>query len=177
MTRLRFLLAGLALLLGGCTGNANIKDYENRYPTLDLRQYLSGDVDAWGVFIDRHGVVTREFHVAIKGSWIGNDGTLEEEFDYTDGKHESRVWHIHFDGDHSFTGKARDVVGEAKGAQYGNAVNMNYTLRIPVDDDTYDVQMNDWMYLMTNDTLLNHTTLHKFGFKVGELFLTFRKRP
>src|SRR5262249_11712624 len=142
------LIAGLMILLSGCCSGVKVDDYAGRKPELDLRSYLSGNVEAWGVIMNRSGMVTDQFHVALKGTWKGNDGTLQEHFLYTDGRKDERTWTIHYTDDHHFTATAHDVVGEAKGGQYGNAVNMNYVLRVPVKDSTFDLSMNDWMYLM-----------------------------
>ncbi len=169
------LLAGLLLLLAACSCPPKVDDYAGREPAMDIREYLKGNVEAWGVIQNRAGMVTDQFHVTLKGTWKGNDGTLEEHFLYTDGRKDARVWSIHFSDDHHCTATAHDVIGEAKGAQFGNAVNMAYILHVPVKDTTYDLSMDDWMYLMDKHTDLNHTTMHKFGIKVGELFLTFKK--
>jgi len=170
------ILTGLLVFLGGCAGGPKIEDYADRKPAIDIRHYLNGNVEAWGVLLDRSGVVTEQFHVVMKGTWKGNDGTLEEKFTFSSGKKDERVWTVHFTDDHHFTASAHDVIGTATGKQYGNAVNMNYILRVPVDGTTYDLSMDDWMYLMTDDTLINRTEMRKFGFKVGELVLTFKKK-
>jgi len=168
------MLAMLACL-SGCT-EARIEDYAGRKPAMDIRHYLSGDVEASGVYMKSSGMVDKQFHVVMKGSWKGNDGKLQEHFTYSDGTNGERVWSIHFTDEHHFTATAHDVVGQAKGAQFGNAVNMSYVLRIPVKNTSYDIAMDDWMYLMDDHTMINHTNMTKFGFKVGELFITFRKK-
>jgi hypothetical protein len=38
------------------------------------------------------------------------------------------------------------------------------------------MDMDDWMYLIDERTLLNRTTMSKFGFPLGEVTLSFRKR-
>lgn len=57
----------------------------------------------------------------------------------------------------------------------GNAINMNYVLRVPYGDDTIDVRMDDWMYLVTPDTLINETAMSKWGIPVGEVVLVIRR--
>jgi hypothetical protein len=175
MKSTKSLLTGLLMMLGGCS-SAHIDDYAGRKPELDLRHYLNGDIEAVGVLMDRSGMVTEQFKVTLKGKWKGNDGTLEEHFVFSSGKKEARIWTAHFTDDNHFTATAHDVVGKAEGAQFGNAVNMRYTLRVPVKDSTYDIAMDDWMYLMDDHTIINHTQMSKFGVKVGELILTFRKK-
>jgi hypothetical protein len=171
----RKLLAGLLVFLTGCSG-AKIEDYSGREPAIDIRHYLNGDIEAWGVYMNRSGMVDQQFHAVMKGKWKGNDGTLEEHFTYSDGKKDDRIWSIHFDDDHHFTATAHDVIGQAKGAQFGNAVNLKYVLRVATHDTTYDLTMDDWLYLVDEHTILNRIQMRKFGFKVGELLITFRKK-
>jgi oligoribonuclease (3'-5' exoribonuclease) len=44
-----------------------------------------------------------------------------------------------------------------------------------VDDKQYEVQMDDWMYQMDERTLINRTSMSKFGVEVGQVTLFFRK--
>lgn len=166
------ILAAL-MLLTGCS-SAKIEDYADRTPTLDIREYLNGDLEAWGVFVDRAGEAEPRFHVKLKGTWKGNTGTLVEDFTYSDGRKQHREWHITFTDDHHFTATAGDVVGEAKGAQYGNAVNMKYVLHIAEKD--VNVNFDDWLYRIDQHTVINRAQMTKFGFKVGELVVSFYKK-
>ncbi|MEI7669660.1 MAG: DUF3833 domain-containing protein, partial [Pseudomonadota bacterium] len=156
MKYIKSLIAGVCALLSGCS-SVNIQEYANNKPVIDIKSYLNGDLEAWGVFIDRSGKADPSFHVTMKGKWNGNQGTLEEHFVYSDGKREGRTWTINFSDNHNFTATAHDVVGEAIGSQYGNAVNMRYVLALKVKDSTYNMSMNDWLYLMDEHTLINRT--------------------
>ena len=169
----RSMLAGLMFCLAGC--GPNVKDYAGETPKLDIRQYLNGDLEAWGVFYNWKGKADPRFYVKMKASWQGNDGQLAEDFTYSDGHTQHREWKLTFSDDNHFIGTASDVIGTAVGAQYGNALNFNYVLRMPVDGKTYDLSMDDWMYLVDDTHLINRTKMKKFGFKVGELVISFRK--
>ena len=68
------------------------------------------------------------------------------------------------------------MVGTALGQARGNALNWRYTLALPVDGKVYEVQFDDWMYLMTDTVMLNKASMSKFGFKLGEVTLSFTKR-
>ncbi len=46
-----------------------------------------------------------------------------------------------------------------------------------MDGRTWHVQMDDWMYLMDGDVMLNKTTMSKFGVKLGEVTLSFSRKP
>ena len=86
------------------------------------------------------------------------------------------MWKLKSLPDGRFTGTADDVIGIAQGQQSGNAIHWTYTLRQPVDDTTYDVQMDDWMMAVDDRVVLNRTVMSKFGIRVGEATLSFRKR-
>ena len=151
-------------------------DYADERPVLDLREYFNGDIDAYGIFTDRSGQVVRRFVVTIKASWEGEKGVLEEDFVYSDGEKQRRVWTLIHQGDGKYIGTADDVVGEASGQVAGNAFQWSYVLRLPVGDRTYDVSFNDWMYLMSDKVMLNKATMSKFGIRLGEVTLSFHKR-
>lgn len=172
---LSLLLAGAALaVLGGCAG-PQPSDYAAEQPALDLRRYFDGPVEAHGMFQDRGGAVVKRFTVRMEGRWEGEQGVLDEHFLYSDGTRERRVWRLTHHGNGRYTGRADDVVGEASGQVAGNAFRWAYTLRLPVDGKTYEVQFDDWMYLIDERVMLNRATMSKFGLRLGEVTLSFRK--
>jgi Protein of unknown function (DUF3833) len=173
-----FFSIALALTLVGLTSCANVTPavYQGQTPVLKLEDYFNGTLDAWGMFQDRSGKVIKRFTVVMRCSWQGDTGTLDEDFTYSDGTKEKRVWTIKKGANGSYTGKAADVVGEAVGSAVGNALNWQYTLALKVDDKIYDVQLNDWLYLIDNRVLLNKASMSKFGFHLGDITLSFTKR-
>ena len=174
MMNRRIALLG-SLALAACASAPVPNDYAQETPKLDLRQYFNGPLLAHGLFTDRAGKVQRRFLVRLKGTWVGDVGTLEEDFEYSDGKTERRVWTITDLGGGRYSGLAGDVLGEAKGEASGNALRWAYTLKLPVDGKVYEVQFDDWMYLMSDKVMLNKAQMSKFGFKLGEVTLSFQK--
>ena len=167
--------ASTALVLAGCASQ-DINNYANEKPALDLQQYFNGTLDAYGVFTDRSGAVVKRFTVLMECKWTGDEGVLDEAFTYSDGTKQTRIWRLTKTGNGKFVGRADDVVGEALGESRGNAFHWTYTMRLPVDDKVYDVQFDDWMYLMTDKVMLNKATMSKFGVRLGEVTLSFTKR-
>jgi len=177
MNRRRTLvLAGLAgtAMLAACSG-PKITDYAEQKPVLELDKYFNGRVVAHGIFQKRSGEVARRFTVDIDCHWEGNQGVLDEHFTYSDGTTERRVWRLTKHEDGRYTGRADDVVGEAEGQTSGNAFRWNYTLRLPVDGSIYEVQFDDWMFLIDDRVMLNRATMSKFGIRLGEVLLSFNK--
>ena len=104
---------------------------------------------------------------------------LDEDFTNSDGTKDRRVWTLKRSVDGAitrYTGTASDVLGEANGEEKGNAFRWAYTLKLPVDGKTVEVQFDDWMYLMNDTVMLNKAVMSKFGFKLGEVTLSFVKR-
>ena len=176
----RLLLAAAAaapptLLLGGCASQ-QIETYAQDKPLLDLTQYFNGTLDAYGVFTDRSGTVVKRFTVVMVCTWNDNEGVLDEDFRYSDGTTQKRIWRLRKLGDGRFSGRADDVVGEASGETRGNTFHWTYTLNLPVGGNVFEVQFDDWMYLMTDKVMLNKAAMSKFGVRLGEVTLSFVKR-
>lgn len=168
-------LTAAAVLLAACAA-PRPSDYATERPVLSLRDYFNGRVEAHGMFQDRAGKVVKRFTVTMDCSWRGDEGVLDEAFTFSDGTTQRRVWKLKALPDGRFTGTADDVIGTAEGEQRGNAFQWRYTLRQPVGDTTYDVQMDDWMFLVDGKVMLNRAEMTKFGIRVGEVTLAFTKR-
>lgn len=165
----------LTLGLTACASAPTPADYAKEQPHFSLRDYFNGPVTAQGIFTDRSGKVVKRFSVKMMGRWDGAQGVLEEDFTYSDGSTQRRVWRITDLGGGKWSGKADDIVGEASGESAGNAMNWHYTMALPVDGTVYNVQFNDWLYLMDQRTLLNKAVMSKFGITLGEVTLAFSK--
>lgn len=168
------LLAGSAVL-AGCAG-PQVSDYAQQRPALQLDRYFNGRIRAHGIFQKRGGEVVRRFTVVMDCHWEGNQGVLDEAFSYSDGSTSRRVWRLTKHEGGRYTGRADDVVGEAAGQESGNAFRWNYTLRLPVDGKEYEVQFDDWMFLIDDRVMLNRATMSKFGVSLGEVLLSFTKQ-
>jgi len=173
LTRRILLLSALAL--AGCASAPEPADYAREAPALDLRSYFNGPLIAHGIFTDRAGKVQRRFIVRLLGRWQGDEGVLEEDFEYSDGARERRVWQLKRLSDGRWSGRAADVLGEAQGMSAGNALRWSYTLKLPVDGKVVEVDFNDWMYLLDDKVMLNKAQMSKFGIRLGEVTLSFRK--
>ena len=153
------------------------QDFKDKTPRLLIEDYFQGRVKAWGIFENRFGDLKREFEVTIDGAWDGEELVLDENFLYRDGEVDRRVWRIRKLDDHRYEGRADDIVGVASGVGYGNALNWNYEMILPVRESDWRVKFDDWMYLQGDGILINRARIIKWGIEVGEVTLTFRKIP
>lgn len=175
-----FLLALLLpLALAGCAA-VDPAAYADQMPALDLRRYFDGTLEGHGMVTDRAGRVQRRFVVTIRASWTGDVGSLDEDFVWSDGERERRVWTLRPAGEQDrvqrWTGTAADVIGEARGSVAGNALNWRYTFDLKTKDGRrYALEFDDWMYLVDERVMLNRATMSFYGFRVGEVLIAFRR--
>jgi hypothetical protein len=168
-----FFLAAFALI--GCQ-QMRIEDFAGREPRLDVYEYFEGRSRAWGIFQDRFGRLRREFTVDIVGRREGDDGfVLEEDFLYSDGETQRRVWHLRRVAPGRYEGTAEDVVGVAQGRTEGNALNLRYVLALKIGESVWNVDFDDWMFLQRDGVMINRARVSKWGIDIGEVTLTFRR--
>ena len=171
-----FVFLTLLALFSGCT-QVQVNDYVDQRPVLEPQAFFQGKLTAHGIIQDRSRKVLRHFNADILASWEENIGTLVEDFTFDDGEVQQRIWTLTPDGKGGYTGSAGDVVGGGKLSFGGNAMFLNYVLRIPYGDGTIDVSVDDRMYLVSQDVLINESRMSKFGFGVGSIILTIIRHP
>lgn len=169
------LLLAMTLGLAGCTP-VTVQDYADNRPLLVPEEFFQGQLTAHGVIKNRSGKVIRYFNADIKAYWENGIGTLEEDFIFDDGKPERRVWTLTPQADGTYTGTAGDVIGDGQITLAGNSMFLDYLLRIPYNDGTLDLRIDDRMYLVNPTMLINESTMTKFGVRVGEILLVIEKR-
>ena len=152
--------------LFGCA-SVDAAEYRAEKPVPDVAQYFNGTLDGCGMFQDRSGKVVRRFYARIGASGIGNQGIHGERFEYPDGTRQQRIWIVVRDGDRD-TATAGDVVGTAQSQAAGNALRWSCALALPGDDKMWNMDIDDWMFLIDERTMLSRSTMSKFGFKGGQ---------
>jgi hypothetical protein len=155
--------------------SSSLDEYENTDPKFNLPSYFKGEVTAWGIVQDYSKKLTRRFCVDIIGTWQGSEGQLHETFYYNDGEQQIRIWDLKIAEDGTVTGGAADVIGKASGGSKGAAFNWQYTLRVPIDNTEYDLFVDDWMFMMDSNRMMNRSYMKKLGITVAEISIFFDK--
>jgi hypothetical protein len=166
-------VSGLMLMLISCS-TTSIDDYASNQPALTLHAFFNGPLTAHGVLKDRSGKVTRYFNASINANWKDGVGTLEETFIFDNGEIQYRNWTLTPTAD-GYAATAGDVIGAGKARVKGNAMHLSYVLEINYKDSPLRLQVDDWMWQVDSKTLLNESTLRKWGFKVGSIQLVIVK--
>lgn len=162
--------------LSACSARPSLDDAPLSETQLNLEEFLAGDLVAHGQFQDVFGTVRRRFVVEIEGTWDGETLRLVEDFVYEDGSTEQRIWTLIKTGPDSWQGTAPGVIGVATGQERGDTFNWQYTIDLPVPGgDTMRVSFDDWMWLLSEDRLLNRAYMFRYGVRIGEVIISFER--
>ena len=178
---MRHLILAAVLLLAACAGRPELDDPSLSDRQLNLEEFFDGTLVAYGQFQDIFGTVRRRFEVQIEGTWDGRTLRLVEDFVYEDGATERRIWSLVKTGEDTWRGTAPGVIGVAEGEERGDAFNWRYTIDLPVPaadgtTSTFRASFDDWMWLLSDDRLLNRAYMSRLGVPVGEVIIAFEKR-
>lgn len=175
MLRRLFILFAAMAALAGCSSNMKPEDFAGTTPKLALEEYFLGKTRAYGIVEDRSGKVIRQFVADIDGTWDGKVLTLTEDFVWSDGEIQQRIWTLTKLDDHRWEGTAGDVIGKSTGAVYGNAFNMQYYMDLKTESRNWKVHFDDWMFLQADGVLLNRAVMSKWGFDLATITISFRR--
>src|SRR5690606_7956758 len=162
---LKWFVIGCLGMLSACS-NVSVDDYVDNKPVLHLEQFFNGPLSAQGVLKNRAGKVTRYFTAQLNGSWKDGVGTLDETFIFDDGEVQRRTWTLTpatTGNKKLYRATAGDVIGTGDVQINGNAMNLAYTLEINFKGSPMHIQVDDWMWLVDDKTIINESVLRKWG--------------
>ncbi|WP_262693590.1 DUF3833 domain-containing protein [Kordiimonas aquimaris] len=166
-----------ALAVSACSISVDGEKYLDAGAPFNLFNFFEGDVRGWGIVQDRDGNLLQRFIVDIDGKVRGDTITLDETFNYSIGDGVTkRLWTITDTGDNTFEGGAADIAGPAKGTSFGNAFYWRYEMDLPVDNTTYRVNFQDWMWAFDENTIMNRSYIKKFGIVFAEVTIFMQKQ-
>lgn len=164
-----------AFAFSGCA-SMPVSDFASDRPLLDPTVYFSGETASSGVMENRRGAPRQRVLTQTTGRWEGGVLLLEQELEIG-GRKQHRSWRIRKLDRHHFEATANDMVGTARGEAYGNAFHWSFTLALSPRNPLARVQMSQWMYLQPDGrTLLNHSTIRKWGLVLAQVTEVFQRR-
>lgn len=184
---MKILLSCFILFCLTACGSVDINIYENNQPTLVLNQFFNGELSAHGILKNRSGEVSRYFNVTMTGSWDDEGiGTLAEKFIFDDNSIEFRTWTFtptlipgdknnNFKSHIQYQASAEDTLAATMIDLSGNTFFMNYDLLINYQSDEIAVNIDDKMYLINDNVMINESVMRKYGIEVGYITLTIIK--
>lgn len=168
------------LLLQGCVFSAEVADYpaDESGLDMDIVEFFTGEVRAWGVVQDYTGKVNRRVTGEFSGRRQGDAVVLTEILRFDDGEVTEREWTFARQEGGRYTATTPDtsLLSEASGQASGFAFHWQYRFLVPVDDDEIELDFDDWIFRIDDETAVNRIKLKKFGLTVGEMILFYRKQ-
>lgn len=178
---LSYVAAGILITLGLIWAKGRYMSFAAQSPDdyafgeeFDIRKVLNGPLACEGIIYGPTGRVTSRFVARFDASWDGNTGVMKEVFNYDSGNVQHREWYLTLEDGGAIKADANDLVGTGRGQQSGNAVLLSYKIKLSDEAGGHVLDAQDWMYLMSNGTVMNRNQFRKFGFKVAELVATMR---
>jgi len=182
MTVLMILL-GAALALAAVWAQSRLWDFPAQTPAdyagaggpaFDLKEHINGPILCEGVIYGPTGRVASRFVADFNATWDGETGKMTEHFRYSSGRTQDREWTLQLAPSGKVRASAPDLVGTGSGAICGPTMQLTYSIRLPQDAGGHVLDVQDWMYLTENGTIINRSQFRKFGIKVAELVATMR---
>jgi hypothetical protein len=170
----KILILYLATTLGACSAT-DLHQYADNTPVFSPPDFFNGHLTAHGVIKNRSGDVTRYFTATIDASWNQGIGTLAERFEFNDGEIQFRTWTLTPNKSGGYNATAGDVIGTGLATTSGNAMQLDYVLEIDYRGKKMNIDVEDWMWRVDETTVINHSILRKWGFKVGSIQLAIIK--
>ena len=170
-----FLLSLLSFTFISCS-SVSIEDFNGKEPDFDFLNFFQGDVEAWGIIEDRFGNLKRQFKVEMFGKMDNGILIVEEDFYYSDGEKDKRIWKFNKLSEKNYNGIANDIIGTALGKEEGNAFNMSYQMDLDIGLMELRVTFDDWMYRIDKNTVINKASISKYGLNIANITLFFYKK-
>jgi len=165
----------ILLSLWGC-GGMKIIDFEGREPRFVPEEYFDGSLRGHGTFFDRFGDLRRTFVIDLEGTREGDTVFLKEHLRYDDGEEIHRTYKIErIDHNNYVATSESGLVGSASIKSYGNALNWKYLYSQKIKGREWTLRFDDWMFLQNETLVLNRARVTKWGFHVGDLFMSISK--
>lgn len=141
---------------------------------LDPVNYFTGHASSNGFMENRRGNPTQIVTTQTTGRLVNGTLQIEQDLQFSAGKKQHRSWQLRRLDAHRFQGSANDIVGQVIGEAVGNVFHWEFTIELTAGNPLSRVRMSQWMTLQPDGrTLLNHSTITKFGIVVAQVTENF----
>ncbi len=170
----------LAVFLGCASARAaslSPAEFAGSSPAFDPMRFFTGHTRSSGVFENRAGEPTKRVRTETRGRMALGELRMEQDL-FTDGEpRQHRSWRMRRLDAHHFEGTANDIIGKVRGEARGNYFRWTFTLALKPGNPLFNVRMTQHMYLQPDGTMLNRSTIRKFGIVVAQVSEQFRREP
>ena len=156
----------------------DIRDFEDKTPTLRLEEFFSGRLKGWGYTVGRFGGFQNSFKIETQGHYDSGTRTLtmSEFYKFDDGHCDPLNWSILKNSDVTYEGHESSIDGSARGEQRGNAFHWGYSRAVAnMDGDKTTFGFDDWFWLIEPKVLCVSASITKLGVEVARLSAFYQK--
>ena len=132
--------------------------------------FFTGHTRSWGVIEGRLGAPTQAIETDSQAQ-VDATGRLQmtQRLSYQDGKTQERTWTMWRTAPDQFQATANDMIGTADGRSDGQMFHWQWVLEHSPGNPLLNVTMKQWMYQLSDGTVLIRTTVSKFNVIVVEV--------
>ena len=148
----------------------------NKKSKLDFKKFFDGVVIAEGnlkLYYPKKAI--KNLFITFKGVFKNNKLKLCEEYLEND-KKVIRNWEFKRVTDSLFIGNENNVKGIVKVNIEENRLVMKYSFKLKVWNFNLTVLIKDYMYQINKKEIINTTFISKFGIKLAEVILLYKKK-
>ncbi len=155
-----------------------VSDFDHAQPTFEPMKFFAARTASYGVMENRGGGPMRIVTTKTMGRRERETLQIEQDIFVSGSKPQHRSWRLRQIDAHRYEATANDIVGAARGEAYGNVFHWSFTLALSQGNPLKNMRFSQWMYLQPDGkTMVNHTTIRKFGIVVAQVTEQFRTGP
>ena len=145
------------------------------FKDLNFQKFFTGEVIAKGnliLFFPKKTV--KNLYVVFKGVFKNNNLKLIEKYIENE-KKIIRNWSFERKSNSLFIGKEKNVKGKIIVHVNKNNLKMRYYFKLLIWKFTVTVLINDYMFLINDNEIINTTYVSKFGINLAKVVLLYKK--
>ncbi len=174
---MRWATLALAAGLLGCGEASPVGGFRATAPAIDPIHFFTGHVVSWGVLENRSGGPTSVVQTDCVGEADEEVLRMTQRLTVGQDAPVTRTWQMRRAGPGRYEATANDMVGVAAGEAAGRAFHWTWVLATSPGNPLRNVTMEQWWYLLDDGSMLNRTTIRKFGAILAEVSEHFRRVP
>ncbi len=150
-------------------------DYLDKAPKFNIKNFFNGNLEGFAVIKNENGKIENSFVLDVDGKWEGDKGTVRYNYVFNGGKKDSRTWLFTVDDAENYTAIGHDFISPAKGRQAGNVSQILYTLIYPHKDKKQNVDFEDNIYLIDENSVIIISEMFIGKNKIGTATIALKK--
>ena len=149
---------------------------KNKLLDFKFEDFFSGEVIAKGNLMLRYPKKSiKGLHIIFKGLYQNNQLKLKEYY-HEENKKIIRNWKFKKLSNNLFHGTEKNIKGNIIVNIEKNRLQMKYYFKLTVWNLKVVVLIRDYMYLINETEMINTTYVSKFGIKLAEVILLYKKK-